>query len=197
MRMKHLVIAAAGLSLWWAGSGSAAQSLGELARQSREQRAKEGKKPVKVYTNDTLPSRPPGEGLTAASGMAATPTAVPSAVESAPGEEKKPAAATEEKAEDKRKTRDYWQGKFRSARQELARAEEMQKLAEDELSLLRLQQARELNAETQADVAQKIPAKTAQVESARAATEKARKALDDLEKEFKESGAPEEWSKTD
>lgn len=193
MMVKRVVLASLGLSLILLASTAAAQSLGDVARQQKEKQGKQTKKPTKVYTNENMPARPPGEGPTAATGINSTPPA-----ESAVG----PAGATQppegEKApsEDKKKTRDYWQGKFKSARAQLADAEEVQRLAEDELSLLQVQQARELNTSLASELGNKITVKKAELESKRATTSKARKALEDLDKEFKESAAREEWSKT-
>ncbi len=92
-------------------------------------------------------------------------------------------------------TREYWQSRFKSARAKLAKAQETQQLTEDELNLLQIQQAREvLNTNVAAEVGQKIAAKQAEVDSARAATDKAAKALEQLQQEFASSGAPPEWS---
>ena len=92
-------------------------------------------------------------------------------------------------------TREYWESRFKSARAKLARAREVQELTEEELKLLQIQQAREaLNSDVVAELAQKIPAKQTEVDSARAATEKATQELEELQKEFAASGAPEEWS---
>ena len=92
-------------------------------------------------------------------------------------------------------TREYWESRFKSARAKLAKAREIQQLTEDELSLLQIQQAREaLNTDVAAELAQKIPAKQAEVDAARAATEKATQELAELQQEFAASGAPEEWS---
>jgi hypothetical protein len=126
---------------------------------------------------------------------AAQPTEQPAAQSTA--EEAAPPTAEEAKPEDKQKTRDYWQGRFRTARQRIADAEELQRLSEDELSLLQIQQARELSPDVQSNLAVQLKAKNAELEDRRAQTAKARKALEDLEKDFKESGAPEDWSKTD
>jgi hypothetical protein len=87
-------------------------------------------------------------------------------------------------------TREYWQSRFKSARAKVAEAQEKQQLAEDELNLLQVQQAREPNG---AELGQKIPAKQAEVESARAATHDAELALEALQREFAASGSPEEW----
>jgi hypothetical protein len=184
----------------WAG---AQESLGDIARKQQEERAKASKKAVKVYTNENLPARPPGEGPTASSGLSSTPAQGPSTAESsgqqpATGTAETPKqTGTEGSAEDKMKTKDYWQGKFKAARAELAKAEEEQQVVEDELNLLQIQQARELDPTAQNEVNGKVDARKAEAESKRATTAKARQALDDLTKEFNDSGAPEDWSKTE
>jgi hypothetical protein len=205
MKTKTLMLAAIGFLILLVSSVAVAQSLGDLARQEREKRAKEAKKPVRVITDEDLPPRPAAE---------AKPTAPSSESAEQPGEqpaeqaaEQPPATPSEEasapppaeeaKPEDKQKTRDYWQGRFKAARQRVADAEELQRLAEDELSLLQIQQARELSLDAKSDLDAQVKAKSAEVDDKRAQTAKAQKALEDLEKEFKESGAPEDWSKTD
>jgi hypothetical protein len=209
MKTMRFALASLGLIVLLTAATAAAQSLGDIARESRQQRAKEARKPAKVYTNDNLPARPPGEGPTASRGMAAEPAegtttteAEPGAPPAEPGAAEpatppSPSAAEPEKPEDKIKTKEYWQARFKAARANLASAEEEQQLAEDELSLLQIQQARELAPEIQQEIGDKIAAKKAEVETKRAATARAHKALQELEKEFKESRAPAEWSKTD
>jgi len=91
-------------------------------------------------------------------------------------------------------THEYWQKRFQIARDALARAQEEQQLAEDELSLLKTRQAQELNPATQAQLAQAIPAKQAEVAAKRTAAEKAQQDLDELQKQFEASGAPADWS---
>ncbi len=115
-------------------------------------------------------------------------TGTASEVGQTPGEAETP--------EGKAKTKEYWQGKFKSARAQLADAKERQQLAEDELNLLQIQDARELSITVKAELAEKIKAKEDEVSQARSATERAQKNLDDLENKFKESGAPEEWIET-
>ncbi len=177
------------------------QSLGDFARQQREQREKSGVKPVKVFTNDNLPARPPGEGPTAATGMAATTPQSPATTEEKPatGEAKQGelSEANAEKPEDKMRTKEYWQAKFKAARADLADAQEQQQVSEDELNLLQIQQARELDQVAKDDLDRKVQAKQAEVAAKRQATEKARADLDKLQNEFKDSGAPEDWSKTE
>jgi hypothetical protein len=104
------------------------------------------------------------------------------------------AANEPEKGENKEGTKEYWQSRFKSARARLADAEERQQLAEDELNLLQIQDAREPNPNVKAELADKIKAKEDEVSGGRAATEEAQKTLEDLQNEFKASGAPDEWS---
>jgi hypothetical protein len=106
-------------------------------------------------------------------------------------------AAAEEPGGDKQRTREYWQEQFKPLRAKLAADEQVQRLVEDELSLLQIQQARELSPGVQSQLEAQVKAKTAEVEAKRAETAKSRKELADLEQEFKESGAPADWSKTD
>ncbi len=114
-----------------------------------------------------------------------------------PEAQTKPVGAGEQKPNDRKGTREYWQSRFKYARQAFAKAEEEQRLAEDELNLLQIQQARELNAEAAGELEKKIAAKKTEVDSKSAATAKAQQALDALEKELADSGAPEDWSKTE
>jgi hypothetical protein len=196
MKTKTAILAAVGLTLMFLASLAVAQSLGDIARQERERRAKETKKPVKVFTSDDVAALAPAQETKPAA--AAESAEQPPAETTAPAEKTPPAPQPEEtKPEDKQKTRDYWQGRFRAARQKVAEAEELQRLAEDELSLLQIQQARELNPDAQSTLEAQVKAKNAELEDKRAQTAKAQKALEDLEKDFKESGAPEDWSKTD
>jgi hypothetical protein len=185
------------------------QSLGDLARQLRQQQLKAGRKATRVYTNDNLPARPPDETRAAASGKSSTPAinssdkakAEPDSShatgETSKATETGQAANEPQKPENEKKTREYWQSRFKSARARLADTQERQQLAEDELNLLQIQEVRELNADAKTELADKVKAKTDEVSQARAATEEARKALQDLQDEFQASGAPEEWSETE
>ena len=173
-----------------------AQSLGDVARATRENRQKVmQQKSVRTWSNDNIPKAPPSSGPTAAAGMSAEPpppAQTTPAIET-PGESSAPADA----GADKKKSREYWQQQFKSAREKFAADDEQQRLSEDELSLLQIQQARELTPETQTQLESSIKAKTADVEAKRAQAAKTKKALDDVEKEFRASGAPPDWAKTE
>ncbi len=195
MKRQTLILAgAASIALLFA-SLSVAQDLGDLARQEKAKRAKQTKKPAKVYTNENMPARPPGEGPTAAAYISpqVPPSQAPPAAVPIPGT---PEIKSDEK-QDKQGSKELWQGRFKAAKQQIAAAEDSQRLSEDELGLLQIQQARELDADTLKDLDVKIKDKTADVEAKRAQTDKAKKALEALEKEFKDSGAPADWGKTD
>jgi len=198
------VIAAA---LPWSAVGQTDQeSLGDVARQARQQRQK-APKPGKVYTNDDIPAvapmpTPPPEPASGktAEGATANDSATKPASPEAAQEQPAPEAKAPEPAV---KDRGYWLAKFKVAREALAKAKEEQQLAEDELNLLQVQEAREFGAAATFDTAakdeldQKIRGKQAEVEAKKTATETAQKALDDLENGFRDSGAPEDWSVTE
>lgn len=153
----------------------------------RDQLRREGGDPGWVRTGPEGATKPEAPAPARETGTAKAPP---------PAKPTEPTPAIE-KPEDKVKTRDYWQAKLKPLTAELTKAQEYQQTVEDELRLLQIQQAREIVPEAQAEVAQKISAKQQDLEASRALTAKAQKALDDLEKEFKDSGAPEEWLKAD
>jgi hypothetical protein len=176
---------------------SSAQSLGEVARQyrkEREAREKKGEVPARVFTNDDIARMPP-IAILGSSEQAETKPPAPSAPPGAEGGEAAagPAAAKAGKAEDGAKSKEYWQPRFRAARAALAHAKEEQTLVEDELQLLQIQQARELDPDRSRKLNGQIDASAIELETKRAATEKAQATLDNIEKEFKKSGAPQDW----
>jgi len=176
------------------------QSLGDFARRERAKRAQE-RQATKVYTNDNLPQTATIVE-TAPSAPAATekPPAPPGAAHvgsAGTGAQPSSTAAPGKASEDKRKTKDYWQGRFKAARADLDHAQEELRLSEDELRLLQMQEARELNPQAKTKLSDQFAAKQAEVNSMRQAVDKAKQALADLEKEFEESGAPQDWMKTD
>ncbi len=98
---------------------------------------------------------------------------------------------------DKKKTKEYWQGRFQAARTIVKKAEEAQKLVEDELNFLKIRQVQEPSADAQAEIKEKMDPAQTNVDNATAVSEKAQHALDDLQKAFDDSGAPAEWSQTE
>jgi hypothetical protein len=174
-------------------------SLGEIARQLREQKESDPRKAVKVFTNDNLPEPKPGEAISSLplppepSSTQAKSDSKPSTPPPAEESANKPHESSKEKAQ----TRDYWQDRFKAARLDVAKAKEHQQLSEDELNLLQIQQVRELDSMAKDALNAKVQSKQSEIDVNAAATEAAQKVLDDLSKEFKDSGAPDDWSQTD
>jgi hypothetical protein len=189
--------------------GAPQQSLGDLARQLRQKQPEAGRKATRVYTNDNLPTHSPEEKPAAPPGTSSTPPTTSSdkaqpepdssheAGEISKAPETGQAANEPAKPEKEKESKEYWQGRFKSARARLADAQERQQLAEDELNLLQIQQVRQVDASAKAEFDDKVKAKQDEVSDKRAATREAQRALDDLQDEFKASGAPEEWSETE
>jgi len=188
-------------------ASSFSQSLGEVARQyrkERELREKEGKVPVKVFTNDDIARMPPAAKTDSSVQSPVTPpgpptpeakpSGAPNPLSTAGGEVPAgPSAAQPGKAEDRMKSKEYWQAMFKAARAELSHARAEQTLVEDELQLLQIQQARELDPDRSRKLNGRIDTSTLELEAKKAATEKAQQALDGIEKQFKSSGAPQDW----
>jgi hypothetical protein len=169
------------------------QSLGAIARKERAKRAHQPKA-AKVYTNDNIPHVTTVEPAAPAQTPAATsPSGAPAAAPAANSENRTEA----EKGESKEGTQAEWQAKFKAARSSVAQAEERAQLDENEANLLQMRVTRELDPNTKSQLRSQLDAKQAAVQESQAALAKAKDALDQLEEEFKASGAPEDWSKTD
>ena len=166
-------------------SGTArAQDLSQLAKKTREQRMKVmQQKSVRIWNNDNLPQRPAGEGPTAAAGMsAAPPPNNPGAME--PEAPPPPEPPESPEAADLDSMRDQ----IKQGRQSVKGLEERRRLAEDELSLLQVQQASELSPDTQSSLATQIKDKNVAVSGLRQDIEKAKKENEKIEKDFKAQG---------
>ncbi len=98
---------------------------------------------------------------------------------------------------DKKQTKEFWQSRFKAARATLAKAQEAQKLVEDEMNFLKVRQVQEKSDAAQADIKNQMDQKQTELDSATAVTEKAQQALDSLQKAFDDSGAPAEWSQVE
>jgi DNA repair exonuclease SbcCD ATPase subunit len=187
MRFGKLTTIVTMLLLVLAASPCPAQSLGEIARELRQQK-KESKQPVKVFTNDNLPPPSPWEPVT----MGSSPSTVKAEKElqeqPAGGQENKEIEVPPEKKDGKKESTEELEAQLKTARQELASAQEQQQLSEDELNLLQLQQAREggLDSELHAQIQEKIDAKQTEVETKRAVTAKAQEKVDEIAKKLEE-----------
>lgn len=187
MRFGKLTTIVTMLLLVLAASPCPAQSLGEIARELRQQK-KQSKQPVKVFTNDNLPPPSPWEPVTTASSESTTKTDAKPKDQLSGGVKNKASEVPPEKKEGKKETTEELEAQLKTARQELAAAQEQQQLSEDELNLLQLQQAREggLDSELHAQIQEKIDAKQVEVETNRAATAKAQHKVDEITKKLEE-----------
>jgi hypothetical protein len=168
-----------------------AQDLSQLAKKTREQRMKVmQQKSVRIWNNDNLPKRPAGEGPTAAAGMSVTPPPnYPGTME--PEAPPPPELQESPEAADL----DAMRAQIKQGRQNVKSLEERLRLAEDELSLLQVQQASELSPDTQTALATQIKDKNAAVSGLRQDIDKAKKETEKLEKDFKEQGGSMEVKK--
>ena len=197
MTLKAMLVAGTrtllvlGVALSLGRAQDQATSLGDMARQLKAQRAKAAKKPAKVYSNDNLPKRQPGEALTMAGGISDDVPPLPpdgSASESAPGTEAAssgPAGAHDEK---------YFRAKMAELRERL----------ETHQRQLNVMQQKQSQGQTQyyAD-----PSKTLQQEFSRSDANKAvddvakmqqqiaddEKAMDDLRDQLRREGGEPGW----
>ena len=190
------------------------QSLGEIARQVRAERAKQKQQPVKVYTNDNI-SQLTGTRSTifSSAGQNATSPEQPAVSGSSSGlqsatlkssafttsaTEKKQAAKSEAQqahSASNPNPAEQLQSQIKVARATLAHTIEEQRLAEDELSLLQMQQARELNPSRSRALSSQVEAKETEAAAKRAEAEKARQSLDLLEQEYKKVSSAESREK--
>jgi hypothetical protein len=82
----------------------------------------------------------------------------------------------------------YWWAELARAREQLTTAKEQEKLAENELKLLRIEQVRTLNPDAQAGLASAVPAKEDEVTTAQRAVQRAQQKLEDLQEKMEASG---------
>jgi hypothetical protein len=176
------------------------EPLGDVARALRAEKEKRVQKPVKVFTNDNLPGPNPLEAVSQSPAAPDDQSAnhdqkkVKRSAQSPTDDSASPQSVTHE---NKMKTRDYWQARLAAARSDMEKAREQEQLGEDELNLLEIQQVRELNPTVKADLSAQVQAKRAEVEVNKLTTEAAQKALAGIDNEFKQSGAPDDWSQSD
>jgi hypothetical protein len=185
MSHRRRLIVFLGASLLLIPKVAPSQSLGEVARELRQERAKHPAKAVKVYTNDNI--------VKSETGPLSSAETAPAAAEAGETKISPAPQPLEQQTKNAIKTKEYWQARFSAARAVLSRAKEEQRLVEDELSLLQIQRVRELDPNRSKELRIRVNEKADELKTKREATEKAQKALNDLKKEFKQSGAPEDW----
>jgi TATA-binding protein-associated factor Taf7 len=222
MRIKKLITVCVGCLVVSCGSWALAQSqkeaseqpsLGNLARQLKTQREQAARKPSKVFTNENLPARPTGRGLTVAGQMSAeAPSEQTEETQAESSESKEPEAEEKEAAQAETKTPEtaapastdsessdvHDEGYYRSRAGELRSQREMhqrqlsvleQKLAQNQMQFYgdpnkTLQQ--EFSRKDVVDLAQDIEKKKQEI----AADEQA---ISGLQDQLRREGAPSGW----
>lgn len=161
-----------------------AQDLTKLAKKTREDRLKvKQQKSVRIFNNENMPKPPAGEGPTAAADMLASPP-----TESLEATHPESSPPPEPGDPDAAAAMESMRGQIKQTQQKLKALEGRLRLAEDELSLIQLQQASELSPDTQTAVSAKVKERSAEVAAQKQEIEKARKEVEKLEKDLKALG---------
>ena len=181
------------LALWFAGA-SYGQSLADLARQERARKAQT--RAAKEYTNDDIPA--PTISATASAPAASQPSAPESAPQggeqaAAPGGAAKPPAEVEKSQADLEK-------EYRERAAKLKETQEFEERKLDvmqrELNLMQQQYYSDPNVGLREQYGrEEINKRTADIEAQRAAVEKAKQAVADLEEELRRKNLPTGWAR--
>jgi predicted RNase H-like nuclease (RuvC/YqgF family) len=181
------------LSIWMglclAGSAFA-QSLGELARQERAKKNQQAPKGGKVYTNSDIPApalagAPPAE--------AAAEPAADQKEAAKPGTEGSKAAAGEKTPEELEKE---YRDKFAKLREAQDLDERKLDVMQRELNLMQTQYSSDPNVTLQQELTRdNINKRTADIETQKAAVDKAKQAVTDLEEELRAKSLPAGWAR--
>lgn len=174
-----------------------AQSLGELARQQKAKQASQPKA-TKVFTNEDMPKATTLQSTESeAEGDASPETAAKKTVGGEASSDSGEKKSEETSPDDKKKTKEYWQEQFQNAKADLNKAQEQSKLSDDELSLAQADAARQLDADKRSEADKNVATKQSAADAKHAALDKATQAMEDLKKQFEESGAPADWLPAD
>ncbi len=172
------------------------QSLADLARKERARKGQEAKT-GRVYTNDDVAKLPPTP-VTSAPAEAQTPAgtqptgATPAQAEAGP-EAAKPAQPPAKTPADVEKE---YREKFAELREQLAFEEKKLDVMQRELNLAQQQYYSDPNVAMQEQFARtEINQRTQEIVEQRAAVEKAKAAIADLEEELRKKGLPPGWAR--
>lgn len=168
------------------------QSVADLARQERARRTGEGK----VFTNDTISTARAGEATT----PAATPTAEPA---QKPAGAAETAAAKDQEAQAKKpegkstaELEKEYREKFAHLREALAFEEKKLDVMQRELNLMQMQYYSDPNVALREQRTRgEINQRTQEMQDQKAAVDKAKKAIEDLEEELRRKSLPTGWAR--
>ena len=180
------------IALWMAfsiGAPAQAQSLADLARQTRAKK-EQAPKTDKVFTNDTIPI----------STISSAPTGTAAAPEAAAASQEGESAAADSTAESKEPTqaeleKDY-RSKFAGLKQNLDTEERRLDVLQRELSLAQQQFYSDPNVALREQYnREEINKRTQDIETQKATVEKAKQAIADLETELRQKNLPPGWAR--
>ena len=168
-------------------AGAQAQSLADLARQ---QRAKKHQEPKggKVFTNEDIPAPTLSAAPTPAQPAGETPAGAPATAEGA-----QPAAATQKSPEELEKE---YRDKFTKLREDQTLEERRLDVMQRELNLAQQQVYSDPNVALREQYGrEEINKRTGEIETQKAAVEKAKQAVADLEEELRTKSLPAGWAR--
>jgi len=164
---------------------AAQTSLGDVARKTREE--KKPAKPVKVFTNDNIPT----------SGGLSLAAATPAASDKSGGEASASAStSTDTSASSRDKQEKEWRDKFAKLRQKLATDKESLSVMQRELGTLSLQYYPDPNKGMQQQLSRDdINKKTADIETKKKEIAADQQAIDDAEDDLRKAGGDPGWAR--
>jgi hypothetical protein len=173
---------------------ASAQSLGELARKLRAEKAAQPARAVRLFTNDDLAQLKGGlsvtEGLAPPS-LKGGPEGAAKAEEKG-GAAEKPGGAAKAGAEDET----AWRQRFAKLRDALDTAEKKLDVMQRELNLANIQYySNPDQALREQTMGTEIKTRTQEIEQQKVAVEAAKKALADAEEELRQKGLPAGWAR--
>jgi hypothetical protein len=156
-------------------------SLADLARKARDE--KKAAKPVKVFTNDNIPT---SGGLSLAGSTSAT----------ASGDTAATAASTDASASPRDKEEKAWRDKFAKLRQKLETDKQDLDVMQRELGTLSLQYYPDPNKAMQQQLSRDdINKKTAEIEAKKKGIADDQQAIDDAEDDLRKAGGDPGWAR--
>jgi hypothetical protein len=176
-----------------------AQSIADLARQTRAKK-QQAAAAEKVYTNDSIPSAPSSSTpAPAATPTPAAPTAAAASAEETDGEAPEGAAAAEEPAAQEPTYAELeaeYRKKFAELKQALDTEERRLDVLQRELNLAQQQFYADPNVAMREQYSrQEITTRMEELETQRAAVEKAKQDIEALETELRQKNLPPGWAR--
>ncbi len=183
---------------------STGPSLGDMARQLKEQRAKAFVKPQTVFTNDNLPARPPGEGLTAATGISttaatteSTPAAASAGSAATPKAETKTQAAASSSGSNEVRDEKYYRRKMKDLQAQLSLHQRELSVLEQKLSQNQMQYysdpQKTLTQESTPAFYSDVNKRRSDVDNKKQQIADDEKAMDDLRDQLRRDGGDPGW----